>query len=97
VVTSFLGHFYHKARGAFDKRFTALFNGPAYLRQTLENLGGTFIKFGQLLAMRPDILPHTYILELSKLLDHVRPFDGSVAAQIVERELGKPVVGAWQE
>lgn len=64
---------------------------PASLRKILERLGGAFIKLGQLLAMRPDILPPEYIAELSFLLDSAPQFPGEIAAGIVERELGRPV------
>jgi ubiquinone biosynthesis protein len=59
--------------------------------RTLENLGATYVKFGQLLAMRPDFLPLVYIEELSRLLDNVRPFSTPVAIRIIEQELGQPL------
>lgn len=64
---------------------------PVRLRRTLERLGPTFVKFGQMLALRPDILPSAYAGELRKLQDAVAsvPFD-AIRAQ-VEREFGKPL------
>lgn len=46
-------------------------SAPYLLRTSLEKLGGAFMKLGQLLAMRPDVLPDDYITELSHLLDRV--------------------------
>lgn len=64
---------------------------PRLLRTALEDLGGAFMKLGQILAMRPDFLPDAYISELSLLLDRVPPFDSSVAREIITSELGKPM------
>lgn len=69
---------------------------PRRLRLMLEGLGGTFIKFGQLMAMRPDVLPAEYIDELSFLLDDVPGFDPQVAVNIIESELGKKLAEAFQ-
>ncbi len=63
---------------------------PARLATVLEELGPTFVKFGQMLATRPDILPDEYIRELERIYHHVAPFSGDVARQIVEEELGVP-------
>jgi ubiquinone biosynthesis protein len=70
------------------------------LRLALERLGVTFVKFGQILAMRPDLLRPAYVEELSLLLDHMPGFDPSAARAIVEAELGGPLEGffaAWEE
>jgi ubiquinone biosynthesis protein len=64
---------------------------PERLRLTLEELGPTYVKVGQLLSTRPDILPPAYIAELSKLLDRVPPFPSDAATEIVEAELEKPL------
>ena len=61
------------------------------LRLALEELGPVFIKFGQALSTRPDILPADVAAELAKLQDQVPPFDGELARQAVELALGKPV------
>src|SRR6267378_1192552 len=45
-----------------------------HLRELLDGLGPTFVKFGQLLSMRPDVLPPVIIAELRSLQDDVRPF-----------------------
>ncbi|MBV8063726.1 MAG: ubiquinone biosynthesis regulatory protein kinase UbiB [Nevskia sp.] len=61
------------------------------LRLALEELGPVFVKFGQALSTRPDILPPEVAEELSKLQDRVPPFPGAEARAIVEQALGKPV------
>jgi ubiquinone biosynthesis protein len=50
-------------------------SGPERLRVLFEDLGGTFIKFGQMLALQPDILPLDYCNALFNLLDRIKPFD----------------------
>ncbi|MCY1331129.1 putative protein kinase UbiB [compost metagenome] len=60
-------------------------------RVSLESLGTTFIKFGQALSIRRDILPDDYVVALQKLQDHVSPFPTSVAIEEIERGLGRPV------
>lgn len=61
---------------------------PERLRETFEELGPTFIKFGQIMAERPDIIPEEYIEELEKLQDDVPPFDQEKAKEIVDEEIG---------
>ena len=61
------------------------------VRAALEELGPTFIKAGQFLSTRPDLLPAEFIEELAKLQDDVPPFSFSDARQIVEQELGSPL------
>jgi len=61
------------------------------LRVSLENLGPIFIKFGQALSMRPDILPPEIIFELEKLQDSVPPFSSKIAISIIEQTYGQPV------
>src|SRR5258707_266476 len=61
--------------GSFDKHSAEAgsdtHSQPERLRLTLEELGPTFIKLGQTLSTRPDLLPPEYVTELSKLQDHV--------------------------
>ncbi len=61
------------------------------VRMALEELGPTFVKMGQILSTRPDLLPAEFIQELPKLQDEVSPFPLSKVKQIIEKELGKPV------
>jgi predicted unusual protein kinase regulating ubiquinone biosynthesis (AarF/ABC1/UbiB family) len=68
-----------------------------WLSRQLLKLGPTFIKIGQSISTRADLLPLAYIKELSKLQDNVPAFDHQVAMQIIERELGKPVEDLFAE
>ncbi|MBN1412008.1 MAG: hypothetical protein JW969_14265 [Spirochaetales bacterium] len=61
------------------------------LRLALEELGPTFIKFGQMLSLRADILPDQFIHELQKLQDNVPPFGFEDVKAIIKQELGQPV------
>ena len=67
---------------------TAL-SGAERFRLLLESLGTTFIKFGQILSTRNDILPEDYCAELKKLQDKVPPFPDEEAKAIIKEELGK--------
>ncbi len=58
------------------------------IKKFFEEAGGSFIKFGQLLALRVDILPREYSLEMFDLLDHVRPFSYSDVKEIFLDDLG---------
>ncbi len=60
------------------------------LRQGLERAGGTFVKFGQQAAMRIDLLPWAYCVELSKMLDKMVPFRSEQALAAIERSTGRP-------
>jgi len=57
------------------------------LREAFEELGPTFIKLGQVLSMRPDLVPESVIEELTKLQDKVQPVEFEVIREIVEKEL----------
>jgi ubiquinone biosynthesis protein len=59
-----------------------------HLRELLDELGPTFVKFGQLLSTRPDVVPPDIVAELRGLQDDVRPFAFEQARQVVEAELG---------
>ncbi len=58
------------------------------LRAALEELGPIFVKFGQMLSTRPDLLPEDIAEELTKLQDKVPPFSGEVARATIERAYG---------
>lgn len=66
-------------------------SAPERLRMVLQELGPTFIKLGQLLSTRADLLPEEYIVELEKLQDAVPPFPFEEVQRQVERELGRPL------
>jgi ubiquinone biosynthesis protein len=61
---------------------------PVQLRLALEHLGGAWIKLGQMLAMRFDLLPANYCHELFKLLNEVKPFPYEQVRDVIRRELG---------
>lgn len=64
---------------------------PEHLRLALEELGPTFIKLGQFLSARADLLPPEYQAELAKLQDDAPPFAAAIAQERIEAELGQPV------
>ncbi len=66
------------------------------IREALEDLGPIFVKFGQMLSTRRDLLPPDIADELAKLQDRVPPFAGEVARAEVERSLGRPVSEAFK-
>ena len=61
------------------------------VRLALEELGPTFVKLGQILSTRPDIIPREYIKELEKLQDEVPPYSYDLVEQMVQKELGANV------
>ncbi|HZS06060.1 MAG TPA: AarF/ABC1/UbiB kinase family protein [Blastocatellia bacterium] len=68
-----------------------------WLSRQLLKLGPTFIKIGQAISTRADLLPLAYIKELSKLQDSVPAFPNKTAFAIIERELGRPVSELYAE
>ncbi|MDE2274194.1 MAG: ubiquinone biosynthesis regulatory protein kinase UbiB, partial [Gammaproteobacteria bacterium] len=67
------------------------------IRRALEDLGPVFVKFGQMLSTRRDLLPHDVADELAKLQDRVPPFPGREARLIVEKALDQPVTAVFEE
>lgn len=63
----------------------------ARLREALEELGPTFVKFGQMVAGRADIFPKDLVAELGKLHDEAEPYPARAAREIIEEETGKPI------
>lgn len=63
---------------------------PEKLREILEDLGPTYVKLGQIMSMRSDMLPEKYCRELTKLRTDVRPLPFSTIMEIIEKELNKP-------
>lgn len=72
-----------------ERRFTD--SRAVRLRLALETLGPIFVKFGQLLSTRRDLLPPDLAEELAKLQDQVPPFPSAQALQVLQEEFGKPV------
>jgi len=77
-----------KKHSLFPRKKNAL---PADLRRMFEELGGSFIKLGQLLSLRPDLIPREYCDELSKLQDDVPPISYAEVEHVLKAEFGKPV------
>ncbi|MCF7987037.1 MAG: ubiquinone biosynthesis regulatory protein kinase UbiB [Methylovulum sp.] len=67
------------------------------IRKTLEDLGPVYVKFGQALSTRRDLLPEDIADELVKLQDRVPPFSNEIARQIIEKELGMSIDEAFSE
>lgn len=88
ILTIVLGNFFDQLfrRDTIERR-------AVRFRRALERAGGTFVKLGQQLAMRVDLLPWAYCVELSKMLDQMVPFSTEQALQAVERVIQRP----WQE
>jgi len=80
IATTFIRH---GIKDGFRKRDPA-----GELRAALEELGPTFVKLGQILATRPDLLPDSFIRELAKLQDNVQPEPFSQIREVIEGELG---------
>jgi predicted unusual protein kinase regulating ubiquinone biosynthesis (AarF/ABC1/UbiB family) len=67
------------------------------LRTLLTDLGPTFIKVGQALSTRPDLIRKDFLAELIKLQDQLPPFDNDLAYQIIETELDRPIGEIFRE
>jgi len=75
-------------RGDATHAQTRSYTVPQRVRVALEELGPTFVKLGQLLSTRPDLLPPAYIIELSKLQDAAPPVPAADIRDAIQRELG---------
>ena len=69
----------------------------ARVRMALEELGPTFVKFGQIMSTRPDMVPRELIAELEKLQDKVPPFPTEDARRIIEEELGSSISSLFSD
>jgi ubiquinone biosynthesis protein len=89
-----LGHFAERlgfGAGSQDGDPKAPRSDAARLREALEELGPTFVKFGQMLSQREELLPATLVAELRHLQDRVGTFPAAEARRIIEQETGKSV------
>lgn len=68
----------------------------ARLREALESLGPIFVKFGQVMSTRRDLLPLDIANELARLQDRVPPFDSGIAIAIIERAFGRPIAAIFE-
>jgi len=71
-----------------SSRFTRAYRDPVAFRRLLERLGPTFVKLGQFLALRPDVIPQEYADELMRLLDRVEPFTWPEARAVLDADFG---------
>jgi ubiquinone biosynthesis protein len=78
-------------RKIFDPKGKRLTSRAEQLRQTIEELGPTFVKFGQIVADRPDLASDHLREELKKLQSNARPMDDEEAVNMIETELGDPL------
>ena len=69
----------------------------AQAREGMEALGPTYIKVGQMMGIRPDVIPQAAMDELQKLQDNVVPFNDAVAREVIESELGRPLDEVFSE
>ena len=70
---------------------------PVELRTTLEDLGPTYVKIGQIMSSRPDMLPENYCKELEKLRQNVKPLEPEIARAVIEDETGKKIDEIFSE
>ena len=70
---------------------------PVELRTTLEDLGPTYVKIGQIMSSRVDIFPESFCQELEKLRQNVKELDPAVARAVIEVETGKKIEEIFSE
>ena len=70
---------------------------PVELRTTLEDMGPTYVKIGQIMSSRTDMLPEAYCKELGTLRQNVKPLDAEIARAVIEDETGKKIEDIYQE
>lgn len=86
-----------RASPLFVKRAAVGHSRATRLRLALEEMGPTFIKVGQLLSTRPDLVPPEYIAELERLQDHVKPEDSGQICAEIERQLGGSLMELFRD
>ena len=70
---------------------------PLELRTTLEDLGPTYVKIGQIMSSRTDLLPEAYCKELETLRQNVKELDPQIARAVIEAETGKKINEIYRE
>jgi len=79
----------------FNRRYDQPLTRPEHIRRAMEELGPAFIKLGQILSTRADLLPPSYQVELAKLQDAAPALRVEVVREIIAAELGEPVEAAF--
>ena len=80
-----------------SKKLEEINPAPGKARKIMEELGGAFIKLGQLLSLRPDLIPEEYCNEFKKLQDCVPEFSTVKAMEIIEEELRSPIHSIFEK
>ncbi len=96
-VVRMLRHLVFRGADGSAEKQARLKKQAVWLRESLIELGPTFIKIGQALGTRADLLPLEYVTELATLQDQVPSFSTAEAFAIIESELGRPVREAYTE
>ncbi|MET0645940.1 MAG: AarF/UbiB family protein, partial [Pyrinomonadaceae bacterium] len=96
-VVRFVRYFVYRGAEGSDSKERQLERQGVWLKENLIGLGPTFIKIGQALGTRADLLPLAYIKELALLQDQVPPFTNEEAFARVEAELGRTIAEAYAE
>lgn len=91
---SFIGRHIRKRR---IRQHKPVYTTQERLRLAIEDLGPTYVKFGQILADRPDILSERFRKELKKLQTNALPFDDNLAIRLIEDELGAQIKDVFSE
>ena len=94
INRSFLGRRIRKRR---IRQHKPVYTTQERLRLAIEDLGPTYVKFGQILADRPDILSERFRKELKKLQTNALPFDDNLAIRLIEDELGAQIKDVFSE
>lgn len=103
IIFIILGHYWRNwltsgpLRKIVDPKGTKRLSRAERLRHIIEDLGPTFIKFGQIVADRPDLASENLRLELKKLQSSARPFDDDHAIAIIEQEIGDNLHNVFKE
>ncbi|MEE8417502.1 MAG: AarF/UbiB family protein [candidate division Zixibacteria bacterium] len=90
-----LGRILRFGKRLFRRKPSEEISFSARIRMALEELGPTFVKLGQMLSMRPFLIPSELVMELSKLHDLVAPLDWDVARTAIEENLGCEIEKAF--
>src|SRR5215207_2132282 len=96
-VARLVRYFVYRGAEGSDSKERQLERQGVWVKENLIGLGPTFIKIGQALGTRADLLPLAYIQELALLQDQVPPFPNAEAFARVESELGRPIAEAYAE
>lgn len=93
LLRSFYGKYINRRQIRAQKQ---VYSTQERLRFTIERLGPTYVKFGQILADRPDVISERFREQLKKLQSTVQPFDNATAIQIIEDELREPISSVFE-